>query len=62
MSQIVLIFCGLAEYNKISLHAKFKVWVAARFRDINDESFVSKGPFARKIKATCCAVCGFGRM
>ena len=62
MSQIALIFCGLAEDNTISLRAKFKVWAAARFRDINEESFVSKGRFARKIKAACCAVRGFWQM
>ena len=45
MSQIALIFSRLAEDNKIRLHAKFKVWAAAHFQDINEESFVSKGPF-----------------
>ena len=43
MSQNVLIFGGLEQYVKISLHVKFEVQTPTRFRDMNVKSFVSKG-------------------
>jgi len=40
-------------------YAKFRVWTATRFRNINEQSFVSKGPFAGKTKMAYCAGRGF---